>query len=211
MSKCEHGKRKSQCKECGGSALCKTPLCFTIASNPRYDGCCMPCYVNNPENIDKPAHRNYKTKERKVADQVKLMFPHFTWIHDKQVKDGCSKKRPDLLSDMGTHVIILEIDENKHTNYDCSCENKRIMEISQDLQHRPIVFIRFNPDGYTNHQGIFINSCWKLNKLGVLQINPTKTKEWDERICSLHEQIAYWSNNIPNKMIEVIQLFYNCI
>ena len=34
---------------------------------------------------------------------------------------------------------------------DCSCENKRIMEISQDLGHRPIVFIRFNPDEYNKN------------------------------------------------------------
>jgi hypothetical protein len=35
---------------------------------------------------------------------------------------------------MGSHIIIVEIDENKHTDYDCSCENKRLMELSKDLQ-----------------------------------------------------------------------------
>jgi hypothetical protein len=44
--------------------------------------------------------------------------------------------------------LIIEVDENKHDNYDCSCENKRIMLISQDLGHRPVVLLRFNPDGY---------------------------------------------------------------
>jgi len=43
--------------------------------------------------------------------------------------------------DMGSHIII-EVDENKHTDYDCSCEHKRLMELSQDLQHRPIVLSR---------------------------------------------------------------------
>ena len=51
------------------------------------------------------------------------------------------------------------------------------MELSQDLQHRPIVFIRFNPDDYTNQYGILVKSCWKLNKLGVIQITKTKQKE----------------------------------
>ncbi len=87
---------------------------------------------------------------------------------------------------MGSHIIIVAIDENKHTDYDCSCEHKRLMEISQDLQHRPIVFIRFNPDSYTNQDGKLVKSCWKLNKLGVMQILKTKQKEWNQRIDVLH-------------------------
>ena len=35
----------------------------------------------------------------------------------------------------------VEIDENQHTNY--SCENKRTMEIFNDLGRRPLVMIRF--------------------------------------------------------------------
>ena len=31
--------------------------------------------------------------------------------YDKRIKCGCSKRRPDLLLDLGTHVIIVEIDE----------------------------------------------------------------------------------------------------
>ena len=43
--------------------------------------------------------------------------------------------------------------------------NNRLMELSQDVGFRPIVFIRFNPDGYK------ITSCWYINKLGIYQIN----------------------------------------
>jgi hypothetical protein len=168
----------------------------------------MPCFVNNPENQNKPAMRNYKTKENEVVSRIKEQFPNFTWIHDKKIKDGCSKRRPDLLLDMGSHIIIVEIDENKHTDYDCSCEHKRLMELSQDLQHRPIVFIRFNPDNYTEQNGKLIKSCWKLNKLGVMQITKNKQKEWEERIDTLKEQIQYWIDNPTEKTIEIIELFY---
>ena len=168
----------------------------------------MPCFVNNPENKDKPAMRNYKTKEKEVVEKIKQTFPNFTWVYDKRVLDGCYLRRPDLLLDMGSHIIIVEIDENKHSGYDCSCENKRLMEISQDLQHRPIVFIRFNPDGYTNQEGVHINSCWKLNKLGVINITKTKQKEWEERIETLKQQIQYWVDHPTNKTIEIIELFY---
>ena len=136
----------------------------------------MPCFVNNPENNDKPAMRNYKTKEKEVVDRIIEIFPDFTWVADKRVYDGCSLRRPDLLLDLGTHIIIIEVDENKHEGYDCACENKRLMELSKDLNHRPIVFIRFNPDSYINENGETIKSCWKLTKQGVIVIPKSKKK-----------------------------------
>ena len=127
---------------------------------------------------------------------------------DKKIEDGCSKRRPDLLLDLGEHIIIVEVDENKHTNYDCSCENKCLMEISQDLQHRPIVFIRFNPDGYTNKDGKRVTSCWSENKLGLLVIKKNKVDEYTIRVQTLLDQIQYWVDNKSEKMIEIVELFY---
>jgi hypothetical protein len=168
----------------------------------------MPCFVNNPENSNNPLMRNYKTKEKEVVDRIKVTFSDFTWITDKKIENGCSMRRPDLLLDMGSHVIIVEIDENRHSEYDCSCENKRLMELSKDLQHRPIVFIRFNPDSYIDEEGTKVRSCWKLNKSGVMSIVKTKEKEWIERIEILKEQIHYWIKNPTEKTVEIIQLYY---
>jgi hypothetical protein len=205
---CIHNKNKRYCKVCDGSKLCKNEWCETSGNILKYEGYCMPCFVNNPENRDKPAMRNYKTKEKDVVDNITKTFTNFTWVADKKVQDGCSRRRPDLLLDMGSHIIIVEIDENKHTEYDCSCENKRLMELSQDLQHRPIIFIRFNPDSYINQDGILIKSCWKLNRLGVMQVIKTKQIEWEERISILKDQIQYWIDNPTEKIIEIIQLYY---
>jgi len=206
---CEHGKRKSLCKKCGGSMLCKSSWCETIisgGSNNKYKGHCFSCFFYLFP--DEPNARNYKTKEKDVTDRIKQTFSNFTWVADKKVQDGCSRRRPDLLLDMGSHVIIVEVDENKHTDYDCSCEHKRLMELSQDLQHRPIVFIRFNPDDYKNQDGVLVKSCWKLNKLGLMQIQKTKKQEWEDRINSLKQQIQYWIDNSTEKTIEIIELFY---
>ena len=202
---CEHGKHKSYCKYCGGSQLCKTPLCETY-KNRKYEGYCLNCFIHIFP--DKPNVRNYKTKEKDVVDRITNSFHNFTWVADKTVQDGCSRRRPDLLLDVGSHIIIVEVDENKHTDYDCSCEHKRLMELSQDLQHRPIVFIRFNPDEYVNQEGVMLRSCWKLNKLGVIQVAKTKQKEWEERIEILKQQIQYWMDNPTEKTIEIIELFY---
>jgi hypothetical protein len=189
------------------SNFCKTPLCQT-ASNKKYEGLCLRCYIHTYP--DKPVIRNYKTKEQNVVDYIKNEFQNLSIVFDKIIQDGCSKKRPDIQIDLGYQVIIVEIDENQHKSYDCSCENKRLMEISQDYNHRPIIFIRFNPDEYTSN-GIKIKSCWKLLKNGIMTINKSKELEWDERLNNLKTQIEYWCNpnNITNKTVEVIQLYYN--
>ncbi len=111
--------------------------------------------------------------------------------------------------------MIVEVDENQHIDYDCSCENKRLMEISKDVGHRPIVFIRFNPDDYkefthdTEENEKNITSCWTYNKSGISVIKKSKQKEWNERLNELKNEIEYWSKNRTDKMIEVIQLFYD--
>jgi len=203
--KCPCGKIPSRCKIHGGSELCKTPLCET-RSIKKYNGYCLPCCIHFCPDIE--ISRNFKTKERDIVERIIEKFPDFGWIADKRIEDGCSKRRPDLLLELGSHIIIVEVDENKHDTYDCSCENKRLMEISQDLNHRPIVFIRFNPDDYTDNAGKKIKSCWKLNGYGVLQITKSKIDEWKARISVLQLQIDYWIENIPDKTIETIELFY---
>jgi len=141
---------------------------------------------------------------------VKTQFPDVKWITDKIVSGGCSKRRADMLSDLLYQIVIIEIDENQHTDYDCSCENKRIMELSQDLGHRPIVFIRFNPDDYEKN-GTNISSCWGKDGHGFCVVKKSKKSEWIQRLNTLKEQIEYWINpiNMTNKTIETIQLFYD--
>ena len=187
------------------SKTCRSEWCSTQVQD-KYDGYCLFCYMNLFP--DKPISRNYKTKEYSVVDFVKTKFPSLNWIADKIIVGGCSKRRPDLLLDLGYQIIIIEVDENQHTEYDCSCENKRIMELSQDLAHRPIVFVRFNPDEYKK-DGKNITSCWGQDKKGICVIKKSKTKEWTDRLNTLEQHIQYWIENTTNKTIETIQLFYD--
>jgi len=177
----------------------------------KYDGYCLRCFIYLFP--DKPVVRNYKTKEFAVVEYIKTYFPNVDWIDDKIINGGCSKKRPDLLLDLGYQVIIIEIDEDQHNSslYDCSCENKRIMELSQDVGHRPIVFIRFNPDDYETRDSTKITSCWGTDGLGICVVKKDKKKEWQERLNCLKNTIDYWivPENKTNKTIETIELFYD--
>ena len=187
------------------SKHCKTHLCYT-APNPKYEGYCFRCFVHTfPE---KPISRNYKTKERDIVDRIKEKFGDFDWIADSKVQDGCSKRRPDLFLDLGFQVIIIEIDEYAHDTYEDICENKRIMEISQDIGHSPIMLIRFNPDSYTNSTGEKIQSCWAINKSGLMTVKKNQEEQWKNRIDTLMNQIQFCVDNPTEKTIEKIELFY---
>jgi len=183
---------------------CKSEWCSTRARG-KYDGYCFYCYINLFP--DKPLSCNYKTKEYSVVDYVKTNFD-LPWVSDKIINGGCSRRRPDLLLDFIDQVLIVEVDENQHIDYDCSCENKRIMEMSQDLAHRPILFIRFNPDDYQK-EGTTISSCWGKDKNGICVVKKSKREEWTIRLNSLKESIEYWLKNKTDKTVETIQLFYD--
>ena len=187
---------------------CKTPLCGTkiqSSSRNKYRGYCLRCFMHTFPN--ESVARNYKTKEKAVADKITEKFSNMTWTLDKTVEGGCSRRRPDLLCDMGPYILIVEIDEDKHVNY--SCENKRMMELFQDVGNRPIIFIRFNPDSYKNKEGKRVTSCWRANKQGIMTVVKSKQKEWENRLKDLFEKIEYWSKNKPSKTITVEQLFYD--
>jgi len=110
---------------------------------------------------------------------------------------------------MGSHIIIVEIDENKHTGYDSTCEQQRLNDISIDVGYRSIVFIRFNPDSYIDQDGNKIKSCWRMNNnLGVVSIPSIKLPEWNKRIECLNDTINFWISNQPTNMVEIVELFY---
>jgi hypothetical protein len=184
---------------------CKTDFCETSA-NRRYEGYCAYCFSNLYP--DSSIVRNYKTKERLVVNYIRENFPDYTWKFDKIIEDACSKRRPDIYLDLGYQIIIIEVDENQHRQYENICENKRMMEISKDVRHRSIIFIRFNPDKYINDKNKTIKSCFSIKKDTGLMIINNKTN-WNKRLEALKEHIDYWIEKETNKIIELVQLFYD--
>jgi len=159
---------------------------------------------------DSPILRNHKTKERHVADFMRAEFPDYTLVFDKRVEGGCSARRPDILLDMGDYVIVIEVDENQHQSYDCTCENKRIMQIFQDCGSRPLTMIRFNPDQYYDNQGRSVPSCWEIAKsTGICIVKTKKKDEWANRLASLADTIKLQTQLEEHKDIDVVHLFYD--
>jgi hypothetical protein len=80
------------------------------------------------------------------------------------------------------------------------------MQISEDLGHPNIVFIRFNPDSYLVN-GEKFPSCWKVNRLGICVVS--NESQWNERLKSLQNKIDFWKINIPDKHITIESLYYD--
>ena len=181
---------------------CKNIWCETRIGK-KYDGYCYFCFVHMFP--DHELTRSYKTKEKAVVDFVKTEFPDITFICDKQIYDGCSKKRPDMFADFGDWVLIIEVDENEHIGY--TCENKRLMQLSKDINHRPLRMIRFNPDKYIRND-IKTASCWRNTKKGTLLVK-TKQSEWETRLDMLRHKIQKSIDNPPDMTISLCNLYFS--
>lgn len=170
---------------------CKTPMCNVIL--PYYKDYCARCSAHLFP--DQPSR--FKTREIKLKEYLTAEYPDKTIIHDKRVE--CHLYRPDFVFDMGSHVIVIELDENQHKTYDTSCDNKRLMSIFQGLGSRPMVMIRFNPDKYD-----LVPGCFK--KDGQLSGNG---KEWKLRTEKLKSRIDFWMNSQAEREIIIEHLFFD--
>ena len=179
--------------------LCET--CNSTQMNPKYKPNCARCYFF--KHPDDPRIRNYKTKEDAYMYALLEKFPQFKL--DKTIDGGCSKRRPDGFLDLLTHIIIIEIDENEHKSYDDTCNNRRTMELSQDVDHRPIVFIRLNPDGYTLNDKRMKGSFSLTKATGELKV---VKKEFNKRLNSLIESVETYTIAKPEKTISVEYLYF---
>lgn len=185
---------------------CQDCELFYVNSYSQYKPYCESCYIfRNPTTT---IARRAQFKEKKVLEYIFEKFPktQYSWLSNNIIPNGCSQRRPDLLLDLGYQVIIIEVDEFQHKTYDTECENKRVMEMYQDLNFRPVVLIRFNPDAYENHSGKRVPSCWadKKNMIKKKQIN-----EWSARLQTLSNTIEYWLQENTTKSLEIVKLYFD--
>lgn len=115
-----------------------------------------------------------------------------------------------LVSSPKLHVssYIVEVDENQHDIYDCTCENKRLMALFEDLGTRPLVMVRFNPDDYVTKDGSTVSSCFKYSKQKGMPAVSCK-KEWENRLTTLKNVLEWHLDNVPEREVTVEHLYYD--
>ena len=180
-------------------------MCGTLGSR-KYRGHCVRCFSH--QFPDEKISKNFRVKERVVVDFIRKAFPTLNCVLDQTIKGGCSRRRPDIYVNMGTYNLVIEVDENQHTDY--SCEERRMMEIFRDGGSIPLVLIRFNPDEYVDTQGKRWTSCFGLDSKGISRVRPSKREEWSLRLAALKASIAgITAIDVPNKEVTVHRLFYD--
>ena len=193
--------------------------CFTaVARKPHLNGHCFRCFIEEfPQNS---LVRNHKTKETSVLEHLTSQFPNIQFRADKRIPGGKSKYRPDILFDVRDRYVVVEIDENQHSEYDGKEEEDRIDSIYEDLNTmgksefddfsaKPLILIRFNPDKYRDGSKL-VKSCWKHStKTNLACISDEES--WNDRLQVLKTTIDALIDHPVETLekIHEIKLFYN--
>lgn len=86
------------------------------------------------------------------------------------VHGGCSRYRPDVMYNYGTHAVVVEVDEDQHAQYTPACEHARMVQIQKDVG-LPTVFVRFNPDKFSvKGVQVHVRSDERLHRLHRLLV-----------------------------------------
>ena len=171
----------SSCKKEGMidvvNPMCKSCGLFIVPKKPH-----LCCYCKSTSTI------RQKTKEMVVVNY--LQEQGYEFIHNKSVGFVCGNYRPDIKIDCGTHLIIVEIDEDQHRQYDQDCETARMYNICQ-AEGLQCVFLRYNPDIFRDTTKAL--KVQQHTRLGIL------TTEIDKYIL----------DPLSDDDISVYRLFYN--
>ena len=120
------------------------------------------------------------------------------FIHDKVLEyGGCDcnhRRRIDHRKMINNTLLCIETDENQHKTYSKENEETRYNDSVSALTCK-YIFIRFNPDSYTN----------KKNRNANPMIG-TRLKRLQEEI---NKQILRIEQEENNELLEVIELYYD--
>ena len=81
--------------------------------------------------------------------------------------------------------MIVEVDENQHSNYEYSCECSRISEIVGGIGDKSVIIIRYNPDNIKNKgKKVNISNSEKIDLL-VETIKTELTKNYNKFVVKI--------------------------
>jgi hypothetical protein len=113
---------------------------------------------------------------------------------DVMIERGeCGRERPDRVFDFDDKIVILECDEHQHQERQCSCEQARMVNISQSYGGMPVYFIRWNPDNYTSFDGKLPEPVSKRHKLVA------------DYLRDIRDNVV----ELPKGLLSVIYLYYD--
>jgi hypothetical protein len=198
-------KRATCCSKCKTDEMIdiKSKQCKNCAdwpdaqrANKKYKNYCARCFQRLFPTDPLTFQIKSKTKEIAVRDYINTIFDGFQ--HDKCLfTGGCNcphRRRIDHRKLIGNTLLCIETDENQHKRYDKQDENDRYEDLYMVFSGKWI-FIRFNPDKYTNKKGI--------------RKNPTIAKRLVKLKKEIEKQIKRIENEENKELVEISYLYYD--
>ena len=134
-----------------------------------------------------------KVKEVRVLALLKTDFKEPSEYNVRVSREcgGVNAEEKEIGYDFGTHVVYVEVDENRHRSYCELGEVNRMKNIYMDGGGVPVVFIRYNPDNFRSVHG-------KRQKVSQA-----------DREAILLKWLKKYENSIPKSPLIVNYLFYD--
>jgi hypothetical protein len=165
-------------------------------ANKKYKNYCARCFQRLFPKDPLTFQIRSKTKEVAVRDYINTIFDGFQ--HDKCLfTGGCDcthRRRIDHRKLIGNTLLCIETDEKQHKRYDKQDEKDRYEDLYMVFSGKWI-FIRFNPDKYTNKKGV--------------RKNPTIAKRLVKLKEEMEKQIKRIENEENKELVEISYLYYD--
>lgn len=195
------GLKAKYCSTCKDSQMinisdkCKSEHCERTG-NIKYRYHCTHCFQHLFPTDPLTRDIRLKTQETIVKTFINDNFNYF--IHDQPMWTGqcdCShRRRIDHRTLIGNTLLCIETDERQHKRYEDGYEEVRYDDLFM-VHGGKFIFIRFNPDKYTNANGI------------------PQNPKMDYRLDLLKREIEFQMDRIKNdeneELLEITYLFYD--
>jgi hypothetical protein len=195
------GLKAKYCNQCRTPEMinvvdkCKNKMCVSTGSM-KYNYYCTFCYQHLFPDDELSKNIRNKTKEVYVRDYLNEEFEGF--IHDVPLWSGncdCShRRRIDFRKLIGNTLLCIEVDEFQHKRYKANDEEIRYDDLYM-IHGGKFIFIRFNPDSFTNLNGTTKNPYMKL-RMEILK-------------NEIYKQMDRINNEKNKELLEIEYLFYD--
>ena len=186
---------------------CKTPEMINVVDKCKNDNChssgnikykyyCTHCFTNLFPSDPLVLQVHKKSKENYVRDFLNEYFDGFVHDHPlwSHTCDCSHRRRIDHRKLIGNTLLCIETDEYQHKRYDVEDEKIRYDDLYM-IHGGKFIFIRFNPDAYTNNNGKRINTYIK--------------HRMDDLKTEIEKHIERINNEDNSELLEVHYLFYD--
>ncbi|KAI8585231.1 hypothetical protein BDZ88DRAFT_35247 [Geranomyces variabilis] len=185
---CEHGVRQRSCKDCGGANICEHVVnrhACAVCSPYKCEGCglfvvsmrneqgkrlCAGCSPHSKRRSLWDMNRPEMKVNAFLCDRFAQAYPVGTYAPFRSCGDN---RKPDAVVVVGNLMAVVETDEDRHAEYELSCEWAKALQHGQSALMtdgvKRVAFVRFNPSTW-KVGGVTVQCAMKsrLEELGGL-------------------------------------------